>query len=76
MLGRRNLALLLIALCSIALLPAVKPAREILDPLEPIAPMASADLSPQDDASMQAVREQAIAALRALRTAAVTQGEP
>jgi hypothetical protein len=73
MFNRRNLAMLLVAVCSLALLPALMPADDLLDPLAPIAPLPSLNISTYDDLSMQQLHQQANDALRALKTATVAR---
>lgn len=64
---RRNLALLLVTVCSVALFPALMPARDSLDPLAPMAPLASPDF--RQESGLNALHLEASAALHALRTA-------
>jgi hypothetical protein len=75
MCSRRNLAMLLAAVCFAALLPALMPADDLLDPLAPIAPLPSLNIPTYDGLSMQQLHQQANDALRALKTAAVARQE-
>lgn len=68
MADRRNLGLLLVTVCSVALLPVLMPASDALDPLAPMAPLASPEF-PQDTVILDSLRDEASAALHALRTA-------
>lgn len=67
MTDRRNLALLLVAVCSVALAPTVMPQRNTLDALAPITPLASPDF-PRQESGLDALHDEARAALLALRT--------
>jgi hypothetical protein len=67
---RRNLAMLVIAVCSVALLPTMMPANDPLDPLAPMAPLPAVNFSSGEPASMLVLHQQAEAALKALRSAA------
>lgn len=70
---RRNLAMLLIAVCSVALLPAMMPANDPLDPLAPMAPLPILNFSSSEPASMLILHQQAEAALETLRGAATSR---
>lgn len=68
MADRRNLGLLLVTVCSVALLPVLLPASDTLDPLAPMAALASPEF-PQDTVILDSLRDEASAALHALQTA-------